>query len=142
MYGTYEAVEGRDVLRFERRLGHPVEAVWRAVTEPAELEHWFPTTVEGDLRPGGRLRFDHRDGVHPPMEGEVTAIDPPRRFVFSWGGDQLELELELEPVNGGKACLLRFTVVLDQREKAARDATGWHVCLDRLQASLAGGAAT
>ena len=139
MYGTFEAVEGRDVLRFERRLAHPVEAVWRAVTDPAELEHWFPTTVEGDVRPGGRLRFEHRDGGHPPMEGEVTAMEPPSRFAFSWGDDQLDFRLE--PADGGTGCVLRFTVVLDQREKAARDASGWHVCLDRLEAGLGGGAA-
>jgi hypothetical protein len=31
-----------------------------------------------------------------------------------------------------------MTVLLDQREKAARDGAGWHVCLDRLEGLLAG----
>jgi uncharacterized protein YndB with AHSA1/START domain len=136
MYGAYGAGEGRDALRFERRLAHPVDAVWRAVTDPAELEHWFPTRVEGDVRSGGRLRFTHRDGAAPPMEGEVTAMEPPHRLAFSWGGDQLDLRLE--PSDDGGRCVLRFTVVFDQRDKAARDAAGWHVCLDRLEGSLGG----
>ena len=34
--------------------------------------------------------------------------------------------------------MLRFTCVLGQRDKAARDAAGWHVCLDRLERQLAG----
>jgi hypothetical protein len=29
-------------------------------------------------------------------------------------------------------------VLLDSREKAARDGAGWHVCLDRLEQQLAG----
>ena len=29
-------------------------------------------------------------------------------------------------------------MLLDEREKAARDGAGWHVCLDRLEAQLDG----
>ena len=29
-------------------------------------------------------------------------------------------------------------MLLDSREKAARDSAGWHVCLDRLEVRLAG----
>lgn len=34
--------------------------------------------------------------------------------------------------------MLRLTVLLDAREKASRDAAGWHVCLDRLERGLDG----
>ena len=51
MHGTYEIVDDRSALTFERRLAHSVERVWRAVTEPAELAHWFPSAMSGDLRP-------------------------------------------------------------------------------------------
>jgi hypothetical protein len=66
------------------------------------------------------------------MSGEVTDLDPPRLFAFYWGGDHLRFELE--PVEQGT--LLHFTVLLDERDKAARDAAGWHVCLDRLAQQL------
>jgi uncharacterized protein YndB with AHSA1/START domain len=56
VYGTYETIDGRPAVRFERRYPHPVERVWRAVTEPAELEHWFPTSVEVELRPDGPMK--------------------------------------------------------------------------------------
>jgi uncharacterized protein YndB with AHSA1/START domain len=36
MDGTLVQSRDRYVLRFERLLAHPVERVWRAVTEPAE----------------------------------------------------------------------------------------------------------
>jgi uncharacterized protein YndB with AHSA1/START domain len=139
MHGTYETIDERPVLRFERRLAHPVDAVWRAVTEPDELAQWFPNTVEVDLRPGGRMAFTFPGGEAPPLQGEVVEIDPPRRFVFMWGGD--ELSFDLEPQDDGDGCLLRLTVALDDREKAARDAAGWHVCLDGLERLLADGAA-
>ena len=45
MSGTQQTVEGRPALRFERRLDHSVERVWRAVTEPAELARWFVSEV-------------------------------------------------------------------------------------------------
>jgi uncharacterized protein YndB with AHSA1/START domain len=142
MYGTYETIENRPALRFERRLSHPVDVVWRAITQSDELEHWFPSRVEVDeLGPGAEMtfRFEEMPVEDAPMtmSGRVTDFDPPHRFAFTWGDDHLRFELE--PVAGSEdACLLRLTVLLDARDKAARDGAGWHVCLDRLERRLAG----
>jgi uncharacterized protein YndB with AHSA1/START domain len=136
-HGTYETVDGRPALRFERRLAHPVERVWRAVTEPGELAHWFPAEVAlAEPREGATMTFTFSDGIMPPSDGTITVYDPPRRFAFVWGED--ELRFELEPLEGGAGCLLRFTHLLDGRDRAARDAAGWHVCLDTLEQHLAG----
>ena len=143
MYGAYDTIENRPALRFERRLSHPVDVVWRAITESEELEHWFPSRVEVDeLRAGAEMTFRFEEmpleGMPMTIPGRVTEFDPPRLFAFFWGDDYLRFELE--PVAGSEdACLLRLTVLLDQREKAARDGAGWHVCLDRLAGLLAGG---
>jgi uncharacterized protein YndB with AHSA1/START domain len=134
MHGTYETVDGRPALRFERRLDHPVERVWRAVTDPAELRFWFPAAVEVDLRADGPMAFTFDDPAFPRTEGRVLALDEPRRFWFSWGGE--ELRFDLEPV--GEGCRLVFTHLLEQRDAAARDAAGWHVCLAALEDRLAG----
>jgi uncharacterized protein YndB with AHSA1/START domain len=134
--GTFETVDGRPALRFERRLSHPVEAVWRAVTDPAELAHWFPATVEVELRKGGAMRFEFTDYEIPPSTGRVTEYDPPRLFEFDWDGTLLRFELE--PADGGAACVLRFTHFLNEREAAARDMAGWHVCLEMLRRHLDG----
>jgi len=139
MYGAYDTIENRPALRFERRLSHPVEVVWRAITESDELEQWFPSRVEVDeLRPGAEMtfRFENMPLDAPStMTGSVTGFDPPRLFEFYWGEDHLRFELE--PA-GDAACVLRLTVLLDSRDKAARDGAGWHVCLDRLGRQLAG----
>jgi uncharacterized protein YndB with AHSA1/START domain len=137
MNGTYITVDDRPALVFERRLAHPFDAVWRAISEPGELASWFPNRVEIEARVGGRMQFTFPEGLdYPPIEGEVLAYEPPHRFHFTWGPD--ELRFDLEPLDGGAACLLRLTDVLSESEKAARDAAGWHVCLDTLDDHLSG----
>ena len=136
MHTTYESIGGRPALRFERRIAHPVEAVWGAITEPAELEQWFPTTVGGEMRAGGELTFTFVKHDIPPMTGAVTDFDPPSLLAFYWGEDHLRFELA--PAEDGAHTDLHFTVLLDSVDKAARDGAGWHVCLDRLEASLEG----
>jgi uncharacterized protein YndB with AHSA1/START domain len=137
MYGTYETIDGRPAVRFERRYDHPVEAVWRAVTEPGELAHWFPARVSvDDLRAGAAMRFDFGEGM--VMDGAVVELDEPRVFAFRWRSEHLRFELEA--IEGGAATRLRFTHVLDEADTAARNAAGWHVCLQRLGARLAGDA--
>jgi uncharacterized protein YndB with AHSA1/START domain len=136
--GHYERLNGLPVVRFERTFAHPVAAVWDAVTDPAQLEKWFPTTVEfSELRAGASIAFHFAHDAYPPMDGEFREVDPLRRLVFTWGDDELTFELsEREP---GAACRLAFTVVLDGEEKAARDSAGWEECLDMLSETVAGG---
>ena len=144
MNATLETANGRPVLRFERRLAHAPEKVWRALTEPAELAHWFPQDLDGAFKQGARLRFVFRgeppvlDGkVIEDFTGEVLEIDPPRLLAYSWGEDVLRWTLTPD----GDGCLLTFTDTLGDLGKAARDGAGWHVCLAALQARLDGTAA-
>ena len=41
MHGTYETLDGRPAVRFERRLEHPVDVVWRA-DDPASCATGSP----------------------------------------------------------------------------------------------------
>ncbi|WP_017559549.1 SRPBCC family protein [Nocardiopsis baichengensis] len=135
-------VDGRPALRMERRLAHPVEQVWRALTEPERLNRWYPFPVASlDLRVGGAIRFD--DGEGTTMDGVVVELDPPHRFAFSEHapeemgreGDDIA-RFELEP--DGDGCLLVFTHVFDDRPGAASYAVGWDTCLGALRAVAAG----
>jgi uncharacterized protein YndB with AHSA1/START domain len=128
------------VLRFERRLAHPPEKVFRAISEPAELAHWFPATVETELRTGAPIRFEFEEHDVEGGAGEVLEIDPPRLLVYSWGATVLRWEV----VPDGAGCRLRFTHTLGEaggwggRLAAARHAAGWDVCLAALEARLGG----
>lgn len=135
--GSYEQVQGKPVVRFERTFPHPVAAVWEAITNPRELEAWFPTTVEfAELRAGARIEFRFAEDRFPPMGGEVLEVRPGERLAFMWGDDRLTFELEER--DGGAACRLTFSVGLDAAEKAARDSAGWDQCLDALDLVLDG----
>jgi uncharacterized protein YndB with AHSA1/START domain len=96
-----------EVHRFERRLPHPPEEVFRALTDESELAEWFPATIEGQRREGSELRIRERRSGTRPEKGFVQVFEPPTRFVFTWG-DQT-LNWELSPVPGG--CLLVLTTI-------------------------------
>ncbi|MEE8434751.1 MAG: SRPBCC domain-containing protein [bacterium] len=73
-------------------LGHPPEVVWRALTEPEALQHWF---MRADFAPevGRRYRFDSVPvkGWRGWVEGKVTEADPPvaastARLAYTWRG--------------------------------------------------------
>jgi uncharacterized protein YndB with AHSA1/START domain len=134
MDGTLHEEDGRFFLRFERRLAHPPEKVWTALTDPAELTHWFPVDVQADLRPGGKMQFTFRQDEAPPFDGEVLVYDPPRVFAYRWGPDVLRWELHAD--DGGT--VLTLTDTLEEQGKAARDGAGWQVCLEALGARLDG----
>jgi uncharacterized protein YndB with AHSA1/START domain len=131
MDGRLEAVGDKWHIRFRRRLDHPPEKVWRAVSEPEHLAAWFPQRIVGAWKIGGRLRFESEYG---DFEGEVLAFEPMRLVEFTWGTDVIRLELEPD----GPGSILTLIDTISELGKAARDAAGWHECLDRLEADLAG----
>jgi uncharacterized protein YndB with AHSA1/START domain len=140
---TLDIVNGRPTLRFERRFAHSPEKVWKAITDPAELAHWFPQDLDGTFAPGAKLRFVFRgeppvlDGeVIKDFTGEVLEIDPPRLIAYRWGEDILRWTLTPD----GDGCLLVFTDTVADRGKAARDGAGWHLCLEGLESLLDGAA--
>lgn len=137
---TLHTVNGEPTLRFERRLRHSPAKVWRAVTDPAELVHWFPTAVETELRPGAPMRFTFPDDapVDGDWDGEVLEVDEPKVFMFRWSKDVLRLEL----IPDGDGCLLVFTQTVGGGQlgllEVGRTAAGWDRCLDELGARLDG----
>lgn len=44
------------VLRFARRYPHPIEKVWAALTEPAQMSRWFPARCRRRCASGERSR--------------------------------------------------------------------------------------
>ena len=129
MTATQQTVDGRPALRLERRLDHPVERVWRAVTEPAELSRWFVAPVpwtprEGETFEGGGA------------SGRITTLDPPRLLAWEWDVEHYSFELAPE----GDGCVLVFTHVFNpDLGPGWQHAAGWEMYFDRLDAHLAGG---
>lgn len=123
-------------LRFERRLAHPPEKVWRAITEPHRLSQWYPfTATELDLRVGGAVRFCDDEGTE--LQAEITEVVPSQVFAFQEYDEQTGthgLRFELEP--DGDGCRLTFTHTFADATWAAQTETGWVRCLDALEHAL------
>ena len=135
MNGTLEQTAAGPRLRFTRRLAHPPEKVWRAITEPEHLRAWFPDgIVVEEWAVGARLRFEPAPGMAEPFDGEVLAYEPPTVVEFRWGTDVIRLEVA--PDGDGTELTLLDTI--DELGKAARDGAGWHTCLDQLEHHLDG----
>lgn len=64
-------------------IGAPIERVWRALTEGAELERWFP--LDARVRPGegGSVWMSWRNEYD--AESRILVWEPPHRLVTSWG---------------------------------------------------------
>ena len=134
--GRLEQLGDRWQLHFERRLPHPPDKVWRALTEPEHLKEWFPNDIDGVRAEGATLTHVFRNNEAPDMKGEMLAFRPPAVLEFTWGDDVLRFELRAE--DDGRTTVLDFVDVLEDIGKGARDGAGWHVYLDGLEEHLAG----
>ena len=136
MTATLDVQGDRSTLRFDRVLAHGRDRVWEAVTDPAELEQWFPAAVAYEPRVGAPMQFDfggeHGLDVWP---GEVLEWDPPHGFAFLWGQDELRFELS----DHGDGTRLVFTHSFPHEPgKPGRDAAGWAACFESFDALLDG----
>ena len=131
--GTYLELDGHPAVRFERRYPHSTRRVWRAIIDPDESRHWFPSTLVIEERVGEVVQFAD-DPNQPDSSGRVLAYEPPHRLEFTWGGDEIHFAL----TDDGGGCVLTLTNVLEATDTAARNAAGWTVCLRELDRLLAG----
>jgi uncharacterized protein YndB with AHSA1/START domain len=132
---TLLEADGGWTLRFERTFDHPVDKVWRCLTEPAHRDAWFPQRIVGDLVPGGALQFvDDPNLPAEGMPGRCVTIEPPELLELEWGDDRLRIEL----TEHGDRTSMVFLDTIDDRRHAARTGSGWHLCLDGLRAQLDG----
>ena len=115
-------------MHFERRLRHPVERVWAAITDPAEIEAWWGRATV-DLTPGGPMQIEWLNG-DVTMPATITELDPPRVLEIE-GEPHGTLRFELAPDGDGTILtfVARSPVPDDIRGKVL---AGWHWHLDAL----------
>lgn len=147
--GTVETgPDGSTQVHFVRRLPHPVERVWQALTDPAELRRWWGA-ADLDLTDGGRftLRWLNTDdqGNTATLDGTISKLDPPRflELTATWGSTatnapatRTTITWELDP--DGDHTLLHFTNTVSGPVDDTTVA-GWHLHLDALATILSGG---
>src|SRR5690242_3886981 len=100
---------GRWTLVFVRDLKHPVNKVWRALTEPDQLAAWSPWTADRSLARTGPVTLSMFDSPSTmDIQAEVRVVEPPHRLEYELGGDLLRWELAATA--GGTRLTLRHTV--------------------------------
>lgn len=134
----------RASLVFRRRIAHPPEAVWRALTDPVELSRWYMTRAVVDGREGGLIDFVAGPSrLH--VTGRILTWRPPEVFEHVWkvepraelpSGEDAVIRWELQRDGGGT--ILRLEHRRLNRETALGFAPGTHAFLDRLEAQLSG----
>ena len=127
MTADLQTIDGRPALRFERYLDHPVERVWRAVSEPAEVRRWMPAAADWTLTLGAEFELGGQ-------QGQITELDPPHLIGWTFGADRFRFALQAK----GDGCALVFTHIFNDAAAAAQTAAGWECYLDRLDARLDG----
>jgi uncharacterized protein YndB with AHSA1/START domain len=152
-FGTVEKAGRKHVLRYERRLSHPVETVWKALTDPDRIAEWLAAAEPLELREGGRIALrwqnipDDRgewqaqgveldDDPSAPARGAITKLDAPH--LIEYETDRMGLmRWELRADAGG--CVLTFTNVIELPDRYREQTlAGWHIHLDHLEDALAG----
>ena len=157
MEGNVTRVDDGYVLTFERRLHHPVEKVWAALTDPSRLSGWLAgDSSDIELRVGGRvLLTGHDSGI----ESTVLALDPPHLIEYGWktknwdggtirweisedgGGSRLRLTHRMPAIDlaADREMMRRMGMDPDAFPPLPRAMAGWHTILDRLERTLEGG---
>lgn len=152
--GTIEQRDGRVSFRYQRELTHPIERVWRAITDADELAHWLGTKPELELRVGGLYVLIHTspDGTQSQrVEDRVVRLEPPHVFAHTFWAELNPSALvtwTLTPTGTGTRLDLTHELDITDMQAVAgqesivtmmsRNASGWHILLDRLSAEIDG----
>jgi uncharacterized protein YndB with AHSA1/START domain len=103
------------------------ERVWRALTDPAELEEWFANEVELDLERGeGAFRWENGEARRARVDG----IDPGRRLELTWWDDAAPDEASTVRFTIEEADAGTRLVVTESAGGPSACASGWGVALE------------
>ena len=68
----------------------PRQRVWRAITDPAQLEHWYAPGCPWEipaLHVGATITFHNTDT--DIQRGTIDVVDPPRQLTLRWQPGQV-----------------------------------------------------
>jgi uncharacterized protein YndB with AHSA1/START domain len=132
--GTITERDGRHILEYERRLAHPIERVWRALTEPDEVAQWLAIATFDELAVGGAVTLKWQNAGGEELQATITELEPGRLIEYDcglpWGTVRWELSED------GDGSILRLTAAT--RRDATMVGPGWQVHLEHLERALAG----
>lgn len=147
------AMDNPDII-LQRELNVTREAVYRAWTVPSELERWFFTDCEADVRLQGTYRFHWRSRGNPEKDhvrfGTYLEVEAPHLLGFEWDGFRLPFQAKPTTVHvvfedtddGGTLLTLTHAGWGEEpewQEERRSHIAGWSFYLDNLKRYLEGG---
>jgi uncharacterized protein YndB with AHSA1/START domain len=146
---TPETTTGYE-LKLDRTLNAPVERVWKALTEGAQIARWYGPSddfrievMEWDCRVGGdyRVAMHHKEGQTHTCFGTFKTLLPNERIAYSWaweGQPPMDTLVTFELAAEGDRTHLSFTHAGFPAEEAREQhRMGWTGSLERLQGAVA-----
>ena len=136
-----------DELVYERVFRAPRELVWRCLTQPAELAHfWGPrgttTPIDGivvELHPGGRFQtlMLGAHGSHR-MVATFTEVVPPERLAWFEPGSGMHTTSTLDDLGDGRTAVLILQRNVPEAMRVPEARAGFRTSLDKLERHLTG----
>jgi uncharacterized protein YndB with AHSA1/START domain len=131
-------------LHFERTFPVDRERVFRAWTDAEEIKSWLVpegvemTSAEVDARVGGDFRLQYRalDGSIFYAVGTFVEVEPPRRLVFTWLYEGMDIKetlvtVEIRDSSAGCELVLTHERFFNEGFRGLHD-SGWGSSLRRL----------
>lgn len=129
-------------LVIEKEVPHPLEKVWRALTQGALVKEWL---MDNDFEPVVGHRFQFRSKPVPGWNGiidsEVLVIEPNKKLSYSWGtmGMESVVEWTLSATERGTLVRMVQSGFRSEQDAAYKGATyGWNKFIDNLERVAAG----
>ena len=119
--------------------------LWDAITSGEQTRRYFHgTRIESEWRVGATVIYHSSRPGRIAVDGEVRAVDKPRRLSYTWNvhydpersGEKPSL-VTWEIESAGEACKLTLTHRFSEPSKTFREvASGWNAILSSLKSLL------
>ncbi len=128
-------------LVIEKELPHPLEKVWRALTQGPLIKEWL---MNNDFQPVVGHKFNFRSTPAPGwngiIESEVLIVEPDKKLSYSWNSMGLESVViwTLAATNGGTLLRMEQTGFGPDQDRAYQGANyGWQKFIGGLERVVA-----
>jgi len=129
-------------LVIEKELPHPVEKIWRALTQGALIKEWL---MDNDFQAVVGHKFNFRSTPMPKWDGvidsQVLVIEPNTKLSYSWNSMGLESVVvwTLVPTKSGTLVRMEQSGFRPDQEANYQGANyGWQKFIGGLERVLAG----
>ncbi|OQM75121.1 SRPBCC family protein [Manganibacter manganicus] len=136
------STEVRSII-IERVLPHPVEKIWRALTQPHLIEEWL---MKNDFKPTVGHHFNLRGEWGGVLDCEVLTIEPNESLSYKWDFTHDDAAYDLRSVvtftltptaTGTRLRVEQSGFRPDQKQAYGGAKAGWQQFLEKLEQVLA-----